>query len=63
MDDAYTDNDDTDDDTDDDHDDDTDDDNDHKDDSYAAAPGPHGSTSGTFYPEEGYNSKSQEVLS
>ena len=60
--------DDVDDDTDDDddYDDDTDDDNDHKDDSYTAAgaaPGPHGSPGGTFYPEENKNAKLQEVLS
>ena len=48
-----------------DYDDDTDDDNDHKDDSYTAAgaaPGPHGSPGGTFYPEEGPGKKLQEVL-
>ena len=54
-----------------DYDDDTDDDNDHKNDSYTAAgaapgadaaPGPHGSPGGTFYPEEGPGKKSLEVL-
>ena len=48
-----------------DYDDDTDDDSDHKDNNYTAAgaaPGPHGSPGGTFYPE-GQNSKRQEVPS
>ena len=47
----------------DDTDDDTDDDNDHKKDSYTAAgaaPGPHGSPGGTFYPEEGPGSENRK---
>ena len=54
-----------------DYDDDTGDDNDRENESYTAAgaapgadaaPGPHGSPGGTFYPEEGPESKLHEVL-